>query len=196
MGRSHPIALRERVVTFVEEGHGHREAARHFRVSPRFVNDLVILKRETGSFLPRRQEHLGGGKLSPRVGRRAAGREWRTDAGRDAALVFLLADHSDCNVSKTVNIRFDIGCTLISRVIWHLGNRFDSKTCIQERHTAGFADPLHSIDPWNSGLSAGWILQTKMSDFEPSALWRPLEQGPTTERLKCERETVDTHSSK
>ena len=64
MGRSHPIALRERVVTFVEEGHGHREAARHFRVSPRFVNDLVILKRETGSLLPRRQGHLGGGKLS------------------------------------------------------------------------------------------------------------------------------------
>lgn len=59
MGKSHPIALRERVVAFVEEGHGHREAARHFRVSPRFVNDLVILKRETGSLSPRRQEHLG-----------------------------------------------------------------------------------------------------------------------------------------
>lgn len=53
MGKSHPIALRERVVAFVEEGHGHREAARHFRVSPRFVNNLVILKRETGSLLPR-----------------------------------------------------------------------------------------------------------------------------------------------
>ncbi len=64
MGKSHPIALRERVVAFVEEGHGHREAARHFRVSPRFVNNLVILKRQTGSLLPRRQGHVGGGKLS------------------------------------------------------------------------------------------------------------------------------------
>ncbi|CDZ68374.1 ISSpo6, transposase orf A [Neorhizobium galegae bv. orientalis] len=75
MGKSHPIALRERVVAFVEEGHGHREAARHFRVSPRFVNDLVILKRETGSLSPRRQGHLGGGKLSAQhawVGERLA----------------------------------------------------------------------------------------------------------------------------
>jgi len=38
MGKPHPIELRERVVAFVDEGHGHREAARHFRVSPRFVN--------------------------------------------------------------------------------------------------------------------------------------------------------------
>lgn len=33
MGKPHPIALRERVMVFVEEGYGHREAARHFRVS-------------------------------------------------------------------------------------------------------------------------------------------------------------------
>lgn len=64
MGKSHPIALRERVIAYLEEGHGHREAARHFRVSPRFVNNLVILKRETGSLAPRRQGHIGGGKLS------------------------------------------------------------------------------------------------------------------------------------
>lgn len=64
MGKSHPIALRSRVVAFVEEGHSHREASRHFRVSPRFVNNLVILKRETGSLSPRRQGHLGGGKLN------------------------------------------------------------------------------------------------------------------------------------
>lgn len=49
MGKSHPIALRVRVAAFVEEGHSHREAARHFRVSPRFVNNLMILKRATGS---------------------------------------------------------------------------------------------------------------------------------------------------
>lgn len=48
MGKPHPMELRSRVIAFVEEGNGHREAARHFRVSPRFVNDMVILKRETG----------------------------------------------------------------------------------------------------------------------------------------------------
>ena len=63
MGKSHPVELRSRVVAFVEEGNTHREAARHFRVSPRFVNNLVILKRQTGSLAPRRQGHVGGGKL-------------------------------------------------------------------------------------------------------------------------------------
>jgi transposase len=48
MGKPHLIELRSRVIAFVEEGNGHREAARHFRVSPRFVNDMMILKRESG----------------------------------------------------------------------------------------------------------------------------------------------------
>jgi len=65
MGRAHPIELRERVVAFVDEGHGHREAARHFRVSPRFVNDLIKLRRETGSLAARPQGNGGGhGKLA------------------------------------------------------------------------------------------------------------------------------------
>ncbi len=64
MGRPHPLELRKRVISFVEEGHGHREAARHFRVSPKFVNDLVRLRRETGSIMPRVQGNGGGhGKL-------------------------------------------------------------------------------------------------------------------------------------
>lgn len=62
--KSHPLALRSRVIAFVEEGHSHRAAARHFRVSPNFVNNLVKLKRATGSLAPRRQGHLGGGKLN------------------------------------------------------------------------------------------------------------------------------------
>ncbi len=49
MGRPHPMALRLRVVGFVEEGHSHRSAAAQFRVSVKFVNDMVILKRETGA---------------------------------------------------------------------------------------------------------------------------------------------------
>jgi len=65
MGRPHPMALRERVVAFVEEGHSHRAAAARFRVSVRFVNDMVILKRETGGLEPRTQGNGGGhGKLA------------------------------------------------------------------------------------------------------------------------------------
>ena len=64
MGRPHPMALRERVVAFVEEGNSHRSAAARFRVSVKFVNDMVILKRETGGLAPRAQGHGGGhGKL-------------------------------------------------------------------------------------------------------------------------------------
>jgi transposase len=64
MGKPHPIELRARVVAFVEEGNSHREAARHFRVSPRFVNNMVILKRTSGALSPARQGHLGSGKLT------------------------------------------------------------------------------------------------------------------------------------
>lgn len=64
MGRSHPIELRQRVVAFVDEGHGHREAAQHFRVSPKFVNDMIKLRRETGGLDPKRQGNPGRGKLN------------------------------------------------------------------------------------------------------------------------------------
>ena len=65
MGKPHPMELRTRVVAFVDEGHGHREASRHFRVSPKFVNELIKLRRETGSLEPRPQGNGGGhGKLA------------------------------------------------------------------------------------------------------------------------------------
>lgn len=65
MGKPHPIELRERVVAFVNEGNGNREAARHFRVSPRFVNNMMILQRSSGSLAAARQGHPPGGtKLS------------------------------------------------------------------------------------------------------------------------------------
>lgn len=64
MGKPHPVALRERVIAFVEDGHSHRAAAKRFRVSVTFVNDMVILKRETGGPEPRAQGNGGGhGKL-------------------------------------------------------------------------------------------------------------------------------------
>ena len=64
MCKPHPLELRSRVGTFVDEGHGHREAARHFRVSPRFVNDMVKFRRETGGLSPKRQGNPGRGKLN------------------------------------------------------------------------------------------------------------------------------------
>lgn len=65
MGKPHPMELRVRVMAFVDEGHGHRDAARRFRVSPRFVNDLVKPRRETGVLTARRQGNGGGhGKLT------------------------------------------------------------------------------------------------------------------------------------
>lgn len=65
MGKPLPMALRLRVSAFVDEGNSNREASRHFRVSPKFVNDLMKLRAETGSLEPRRQGHgFGLGKLA------------------------------------------------------------------------------------------------------------------------------------
>lgn len=64
MGRPHSIELRERVVAFVEEGNTHRASAARFRVSVKFVNDIVKLKRETGSLEARPQGNPGRGKLT------------------------------------------------------------------------------------------------------------------------------------
>lgn len=64
MGKPHPIELRVRVVAFVREGNSHRAAARHFRVSPRFVNNMIILNRSSGSLAPPKQGHPPGGKLT------------------------------------------------------------------------------------------------------------------------------------
>jgi len=63
MGKPHPLALRERVVAFVGEGNTHRSAAAHFRVSIKFVNDMVRLKRITGSLAPKPQGNGGWSKL-------------------------------------------------------------------------------------------------------------------------------------
>ena len=55
MGRPHPMEFRTRVVDFVEEGNTQRATAAHFRVSIKFVNDMVKRKRETGSLEPKPQ---------------------------------------------------------------------------------------------------------------------------------------------
>lgn len=66
MGKPHPLELRQRVVDHVAEGNTHRSTAERFRVSVKFVNDMVKLKRETGGLQARAQGNGGGhGKLAP-----------------------------------------------------------------------------------------------------------------------------------
>ncbi len=64
MGKPHPVELRERAVALVEQGNTHTETARRLCVSIKFVNDMVRLKRETGSLEPKPQGNPGRGKLS------------------------------------------------------------------------------------------------------------------------------------
>jgi len=63
MGKPHPLELRQRVVALVEEGNTHRSVAARFRVSIKFVNDMVRLKRMTGSLAPKTQGNGGWSKL-------------------------------------------------------------------------------------------------------------------------------------
>ncbi len=65
MGKPHPVELRQRVVDHVAEGNTHRSTAARFRVSVKFVNDMVKLMKETGGLAPKAQGNGGGhGKLS------------------------------------------------------------------------------------------------------------------------------------
>jgi hypothetical protein len=65
MGKPLPMDLRQRVIVFVEEGHSHRAAAGQFQVSVKFVNEMVPLKRGTGSLEAKPQGNGGGhGKLA------------------------------------------------------------------------------------------------------------------------------------
>lgn len=54
------MALRERVVACVEEGYSHRSTTARFRVSVKFVNDTIILKRKPGRLAPAVQGNGGG----------------------------------------------------------------------------------------------------------------------------------------
>ena len=66
MVKAHPIELRERVVAHVLDGHTHRATASHFKVSIKFVNDMVKLKRETGGLARKPYPgRKGKGKLEP-----------------------------------------------------------------------------------------------------------------------------------
>ena len=65
MGKPHPVELRQRVVDHVAEGNTHRSTAVRFRVSVKFVNDMVKLMKVTGGLAPKTQGNGGGhGKLA------------------------------------------------------------------------------------------------------------------------------------
>ena len=85
MGKPHPVELRQRVVDHVAEGNTHRSTAVRFRVSVKFVNDMVKLKKATGGLVPKAQGNGGGhGKLSSLKGwvaRRIAEKRDLTAAG-------------------------------------------------------------------------------------------------------------------
>jgi len=58
------IAVRDRGAI----GPSEMANARHFRVSPRFVNDMIILKRESGGLFPKAQGNHADGKPAPYAG--------------------------------------------------------------------------------------------------------------------------------
>jgi transposase len=65
MGKPHPVELRQRVVDHVAAGNTHRATAARFKVSVKFVNDMVKLRASTGGLAPKPQGNGGGhGKLS------------------------------------------------------------------------------------------------------------------------------------
>ena len=65
MGKPRPVELRARVGAHVEAGNAHHSAAARVDVSVKFVNDMVNLKRETGSLAPKSQGNPGIGELTP-----------------------------------------------------------------------------------------------------------------------------------
>ena len=92
MGKPLPMELRQRVVDFVGEGHTHRSAAAQFWVSIKFFNDMVLLKRRTGSLAAKPQVSGGGhGKLAGVAG----WIERRIKAKRDLTLDELVVELRD-----------------------------------------------------------------------------------------------------
>ena len=93
MGKPHPMALRERAVALVEEGLTHTATSRQLRVSIKFVNDMVRLKRETGALEPKRQGNPGRGKLTDVTGWVRARIADRADLTIDELTAELKAHH-------------------------------------------------------------------------------------------------------
>lgn len=68
MGKSHPVALRDRVQAEIDGGASRREAAERFKVSASFAVKLAARVARTGSTAPAQQGRPpGGGKLAPHL---------------------------------------------------------------------------------------------------------------------------------
>ena len=119
----------------------HRAAARHFRVSPRFVNNLMLLAAATASLAARRQGHgKGKGKLAAHAGfvrgRLAANGELTLDA----LCVELEA--------RGVSLHRSSVCRLVARL--RLAYR---KRRFRRSNSSGPASPRHAASG-RSGASA------------------------------------------
>lgn len=100
MGKPHPLELRQRVVAHVEAGNTHTSAAARFDVSIKFVNDMVKLKRESGSLSAKRQGNPGFGKLTPYANWIRSKVDEKGDITLDE-LVLLLADEKQMTVHRS-----------------------------------------------------------------------------------------------
>jgi transposase len=65
MPKAYSLDLRERVVSFVEDGHSRRAAAGHFKVSVSFVVNLMKAIRTRGSFEAKPSGGRRHAKLEP-----------------------------------------------------------------------------------------------------------------------------------
>lgn len=110
MGKPHPVELRERAVALVERGNTHTLAAQRLCVSIKFVNDMVRLKRETGSLSPRPQGNPGRGKLTDV-------RDWV--AGRIAARPDLTIDELTAELAADQGLK--VHRSSVGRLLLRLG---------------------------------------------------------------------------
>lgn len=118
MGKPHPIELRERAVALVEQGTTHTEAACRLCVSIKFVNDMMRLKRETGSLDPKQQGNPGYGKLSDV-------KEWVL--GRIASQPDLTID--ELTAELRVEHGLEVHRSSVGRLLHRLGLSHKKKTC-------------------------------------------------------------------
>lgn len=124
MPKVYPLELRRRVVAHVEEGHSHRSTATHFKVSVKFVNDMVKLKRETGSLAPRAfPGQKGRGKLEPYKNWLKERIQTKGDITLDQ-LVLELHEQFDVTVHRwtVCRVLHQLGLSHKKRQFWHRSN--------------------------------------------------------------------------
>ena len=97
MGKCYSMDLRDRVISYVDDGHTRRQAAKHFGVSPSFAVKLLSRRAGTGSSAPACQGRpKGGGKLAPYLAFLIAQVEARPDIVMSELARALEAGHGVC----------------------------------------------------------------------------------------------------